>query len=63
MLLLSFARSETPCPKTFAGEGALDDEKHLLVEDVKVHSRGGKSYVAMRLKSNKQDNLIEPRAS
>ena len=59
MLLFTFARSETPCPKTFSGEGGLDSEKHLLVEDVKVRSRSGKPYVAMRLKSNKQDNLIE----
>ena len=59
MLLLSFARSETPCPKSFTGEGALDYEKHLLVEDIKVHSHAGRPYVAMRLKSNKQDNLIE----
>ena len=59
MLLLSFARSETPCPKTFTGEGALDYDKHLLVDDVKIKARGGKPYVAMRLKSIKQDNLIE----
>ena len=59
MLLFSFARSETPCPKSFSGEGALDLEKHLLVEDVRVKSHGGKPYVAMRLKSIKQDRLIE----
>ena len=59
MLLFSFARSETPCPKSFTGEGALDMEKHLLVEDVRVKSHGGKPYVAMRLKAIKQDGLIE----
>ena len=59
LLLFSFARSETPCPKSFTGEGALDIEKHLLVEDVRVKSRGGKPYIAMRLKSIKQDRLIE----
>ena len=59
MLLFTFARSETPCPKSYTGAGALDETKHLLVRDVKVKAQNGKSYIAIRLKSIKQDPLIE----
>ena len=64
MLLFTFARSETPCPTAYTGDGALDATKHLLVEDVRIRQHGGKSYVAVRLKSIKQDGRMErPEAS
>ena len=59
MLLFTFARSETPCPKSFTGEGALDPEKHLLVRDVSVRRLNDRSYVAVRLKAIKQDPRME----
>ena len=59
ILLFTFARSETPCPKSFAGEGALDPDKHLLVRDIRVRAFQGRSYVQMRLKSIKQDGRME----
>ena len=55
MLLFSFARSETPCPKTAAG---LDPLQHLLVEDVVPHALPS-FHVAMRLKRIKQDRRME----
>ena len=55
MLLFSFARSETPCPKTAEG---LDPLQHLLVEDVVPHAIR-RSHVAMRLKRIKQDRRME----
>ena len=59
LLLFTFARSETPCPKSFQGEGALDASKHLLVRDVRVKQHYGTPYAAMRLKSIKQDARLE----
>ena len=59
MLLFTFARSETPCPKSHTGEGALDPNKHLLVRDVEVRRYQNNSYVAVRLKSIKQDARME----
>ena len=59
LLLFTFARSETPCPKSFQGEGALDASKHLLVRDVRVKQHNGTPYAAMRLKSIKQDARLE----
>ena len=55
MLLFSFARSETPCPKTADG---LDPLQHLLVKDVVPHA-SPEFYVAMRLKRIKQDRRME----
>ena len=39
LLFFTFARSETPCPTTFADsaqDGGLDENKHLLVKDIKL---------------------------
>lgn len=55
ILLFSFARSETPCPKT---AGGLDPLQHLLVEDVVAHASPS-FHVAMRLKRIKQDRRME----
>ena len=65
MMFFTFSRSENPLPKAFSGEGGLDLNKHLLVRDVGVRShfdtpsQVSLSYVAMRLKSIKQDPRIE----
>ena len=59
LLLFTFARSETPCPKSYTGEGALDASKHLLVKDVCIKQHNGAPYTAMRLKSIKQDARME----
>ena len=59
ILLFTFARSETPCPKSHTGEGAFDPTKHLMVCDVQVRSHQGKPYLAVRLKSIKQDTRME----
>jgi len=59
LLLYTFARSETPCPKAFSGEGAFDPEKHLQVRDIEVRRHDDRSHVAVRLKAIKQDPRME----
>ena len=56
VLLFTFARSETPCPKTQDG---FDIWQHLQVKDVEVRVANGVSYVAVRLKRIKQDRRME----
>ena len=64
ILFFTFARSESPCPKSFTGSGSFDPTKHLQVHDVEVRSYEGRPYVAIRLKSIKQDPRVErPEAS
>jgi hypothetical protein len=55
VLLFTFARSETPCPKTLDG---FDEDQHLQVRDVKLGMRPTLHHEA-RLKSVKQDRLME----
>ena len=59
VLFFTFARSETPCPKSFSGRGSFDPTKHLQVWDVEVRRVGGRPCVAVRLKSIKQDPRME----
>lgn len=54
MLLFSFARSETPLPKTLDG---VDPMKHLLVCDVGFGA--GPVHTRIRLKSTKSDPRME----
>ena len=59
MLLFTFARSETPCPKTLGG---FDKDQHLQVCDVRVAGGGVSTspFVAQwRLKRIKQDQRVE----
>ena len=58
-LFFTFARSESPCPKSFTGEGGFDPNKHLQVCDVEIRSFDGRAFVAVRLKSIKQDPRME----
>ena len=59
ILLFTFARSETPCPRSFTGDKAFDPTQHLMVQDVEVRSHEGKPHVAVRLKAIKQDQRME----
>ena len=59
ILFFTFARSESPCPKSFTGEGSFDPNKHLQVFDVEIRSYNGRAFVAVRLKSIKQDPRME----
>ena len=59
MMFFSFSRSESPCPKSFAGAGSFDDTKHLRVCDVELRVHKGVVYLAIRLKSIKQDPRME----
>ena len=54
VLLFTFARSETPCPKSLEG---FDLDQHLAVEDVRVESNPWR--VRVRLKRIKQDQRQE----
>jgi hypothetical protein len=61
VLLFTFARSETPLPKSFTGEGALDEETHMLVRDFKIVPAQGElaTHAGVRLKSTKTDQRME----
>ena len=61
ILFFTFARSESPCPKSYTGKGSFDPTKHLQVKDVEVRfdEATGSAYVAVRLKAIKQDPRIE----
>ena len=58
-LFFTFARSESPCPKSFSGKGSFDPTKHLEVQDLEVRTHEGSAFVALRLKSIKQDPRME----
>ena len=55
ILLFSFCRSETPCPKSHTGPSAFDPEQHAQVCDVKPEV----DSVRIRLKRIKQDQRME----
>ena len=59
MMFFSFSRSESPCPKSFTGKGSFDPTKHLMVCDVEIRVLKGVAYLAIRLKSIKQDPRME----
>ena len=64
ILLFTFARSETPCPKAQTGENGFDPTQHLMVRDVELRTKGASTYLAVRLKAIKQDQRMErPEAS
>ena len=55
ILLFTFARSETPCPKTLDG---FDKDQHLQVRDVRIDAVP-QFRVRVRLKRIKQDQRME----
>ena len=59
ILLFTFARSETPCPKSRAGAESFDELKHLMVEDVHPTSIDGRRALGVRLKAIKQDPRLQ----
>ena len=61
ILLFTFARSETPCPKNFTGEEGFNPDQHLQVKDVEVRPASGglPAHLAVRLKTTKTDQRLE----
>lgn len=59
ILLFSFSRSESPCPKSHSGADAFDLGKHLAVSDVEVRRMDSRQCLAVRLKAIKQDARME----
>ena len=59
ILLFTFARSESPCPKARTGAEAFDPLKHLMVEDVKPSTLDGRRALSVRLKVIKQDPRLQ----
>ena len=60
-LLFSFARSESPLPKAFTGEGSFDPDTNLMVEDFRVapSANGNDAHAMVRLKATKTDQRKE----
>ena len=61
ILLFTFARSESPLPRSFTGLDGFDAGKHLMVCDVEVRAASASlpAHVAVRLKGIKQDPRME----
>ena len=62
LLFFTFARSETPCPATFAAspaDGGFDTTKHTQVRDIKLEPVNNRRCLHARLKSIKQDPRLE----
>ena len=57
MLLFTFARSESPLPKTKDGKENFDPEKQLCLSDVRIKLVADKTTAQFRLKGIKQDTL------
>ena len=55
--LFTFARSESPLPKTRNGKEDFNPEKQLCLGDVRIAKVAGKSTALFRLKGIKQDTL------
>jgi hypothetical protein len=58
ILLFTFSRSESPCPKALQGENGFDPNQHLMVQDVELRSAPS-LHLAVRLKAIKQDQRME----
>eukprot|EP00965_Chrysotila_dentata_P132323 4375517-Pleurochrysis_carterae.AAC.1 len=55
VLLFTFARSETPCCKTYT---SFDPTQHLMLSDVRPET-AAQPYLKVRLKTIKQDHRME----
>ena len=60
VLLFTFSRSETPCPKTFAG---FDPAQHLQCKDIKWRCVDAVYCLVVRFKAVKQDPRITRRSA
>lgn len=64
ILLFTFSRSETPCPKNFTGSDGWDDAKHWMWKDFKLVRAAQRWVLWVRFKGFKQDPRIQrPEAS
>ena len=59
LLLFTYSRSETPCPKSHTGRDSYDPDAHLNVRDVDVKPVDGKPAVHVRFRRIKQDQRVE----
>jgi hypothetical protein len=58
ILLFTFSRSESPCPKALQGENGFDPNQHLMVKDIQLRTVPS-LHLAVRLKAIKQDQRME----
>ena len=58
LLLYTFLRSESPCPKNYSGEDSFDSNKQLQVRDVRVEAHP-RLHALVRVKIIKQDQRLE----
>ena len=63
LLLFTFCRSESVCPKTFTGEGSFDVEQHWQVKDIKFEILERRKALRVRFKRIKQDGRLQRPAS
>ena len=63
ILLFTFSRSETVCPKAFTGEEAFDPEQHWQVKDIRFEIIEGRRCLRIRFKRIKQDGRLARPAS
>jgi hypothetical protein len=59
MLLFTFSRAETPCPKNFTGERAFDPAKHWQWQDAYLVHTEGRWALMVQFKGFKQDPRCE----
>ena len=59
LLLFTYSRSETPCPKSHTGKDAYSPDEHLNVQDVDVRPIDGRPALHVRFRRIKQDQRVE----
>ena len=59
LLLFTFSRSETPCPKAHTGRDAYSADVHLNVQDIDVKPIDDKPALHVRFRRIKQDQRVE----
>ena len=59
LLLFTFSRSETPCPKAHTGRDAYSPDVHLNVQDIDVKPIDDKPALQVRFRRIKQDQRVE----
>ena len=59
LLLFTFSRSETPCPKSRTGRDSYSAEEHLNVQDIDVTHIEDAPTMRVRFRKVKQDQRVE----
>jgi len=59
LLYFTFSRTETPCPKSWTGQGQFDSAQHWQVCDIRIVKVKGVYLLKVRFKRTKTDNLVE----